>query len=423
MTRKAASSNAKAYPKVIKHGNASVMLYRVRNRAKTLFTLSYKQADGKRVLKQFADEKQAKREAEAAARRLHEGNLQVLELKDKDRFVYVEAIKAIHPTGKRLDIAAQEYAQAWKLLDGESILEAAKFYHKRKEGVKAVTVNAAYDQFIAYVQKKGLSDVYLKDLKVRLGNFAKRYGTLEVHTVTGDELRSWLDTLEISNRSRDNALALLKTFFRFCQRNKHVQKGDLPTDEIDRLTDKNTSGEIQIFTPAEMRCLLDNASIETLPYLVLGGFAGIRTAEQIRLEWQDIDFIGGYIEIKPAKAKTRQRRLIPMQPNLTAWLTPLKRSIGPVFTMRRPEKNCCEIVAKRAGIEWKHNALRHSYISYRMASIHDENKVAAEAGNSPAMIYANYRQVVRPEQANEWFSIRPLETENIIPIWNQNPSR
>ena len=416
MTRKASSANASAYPKVIKHGNASVMLYRVRNRARTLFTLSYKQTDGKRVLKQFADEKEAKREADAAARRLHEGNLQVLELKDKDRFVYVEAIKAIHPTGKRLDIAAQEYAQAWRLLDGESILEAAKFYHKRKEGVKPVTISAAYDQFIANVQKRGLSDVYLKDLKVRLGNFAKCYGTLEVHTVTGDELHSWLDGLAISNRSRDNALALLKTFFRFCQRNKFIQKGDLPTDEIDRLTDKNTTGEIQIFTPTEMQSLLDNASVEALPYLLLGGFAGIRTAEQIRLEWQDVDLAGGYIEIKPAKAKTRQRRLIPIQPNLAVWLTPLKRNTGAVITIKRPEKNSCEIVADKAGIKWKHNALRHSYISYRMALIHDENKVAAEAGNSPAMIYANYRQVVRPEQATKWFSIIPSIDDNIIPI-------
>jgi len=71
-------------------------------------------ADGKRKLRQFADEKEAKDEADAAARRLHEGELQVLQLRDADKHVYVEALKMIQPTGKRLDIVAKEYADALK---------------------------------------------------------------------------------------------------------------------------------------------------------------------------------------------------------------------------------------------------------------------------------------------------------------------
>ena len=36
-------------------------------------------------------------------------------------------------------------------------------------------------------------------------------------------------------------------------------------------------------------------------------------------------------------------------------------------------------------LAWKHNALRHSFISYRVA------KVSLEAGNSPRMVFSNYR--------------------------------
>ncbi len=46
-------------------------------------------------MRQFADEKEAKQEADAAARRLHEGELQVLQLRDADKPVYVEALKMI----------------------------------------------------------------------------------------------------------------------------------------------------------------------------------------------------------------------------------------------------------------------------------------------------------------------------------------
>jgi hypothetical protein len=58
-------------------------------------------------------------------------------------------------------------------------------------------------------------------------------------------------------------------------------------------------------------------------------------------------------------------------------------------------------------VAWKHNALRHSFISYRLAFLCDENRVAMEAGNSPAMIYQNYRQLVTHEAAECWFSIVP----------------
>jgi hypothetical protein len=38
-------------------------------------------------------------------------------------------------------------------------------------------------------------------------------------------------------------------------------------------------------------------------------------------------------------------------------------------------------LARRLGIEWPHNVLRHSFISYRIAKIKNANEVALEAGN------------------------------------------
>ena len=40
---------------------------------------------------------------------------------------------------------------------------------------------------------------------------------------------------------------------------------------------------------------------------------------------------------------------------------------------------------------WKHNALRHSFISYRLAAVPNTAQVALEAGNSPQMIFGHYR--------------------------------
>ncbi len=60
-----------------------------------------------------------------------------------------------------------------------------------------------------------------------------------------------------------------------------------------------------------------------------------------------------------------------------------------------------------AAFAWKHNALRHSFISYRVADIQNVAQVALEAGNSPQMIFQHYRELVRPAAAKEWFAIEP----------------
>ncbi len=57
--------------------------------------------------------------------------------------------------------------------------------------------------------------------------------------------------------------------------------------------------------------------------------------------------------------------------------------------------------------KWKHNALRHSFISYRVAETQDVAKVSLEAGNSPQIIFKNYRELVQPKEAKAWFAINP----------------
>jgi hypothetical protein len=56
---------------------------------------------------------------------------------------------------------------------------------------------------------------------------------------------------------------------------------------------------------------------------------------------------------------------------------------------------------------WRQNALRHSFISYRVAETGDVARTSLEAGNSPKMIFRHYREIVDAEAAKAWFSIRP----------------
>lgn len=72
-------------------------------------------------------------------------------------------------------------------------------------------------------------------------------------------------------------------------------------------------------------------------------------------------------------------------------------------------------LAKKLGIKWPHNVLRHSFISYRIAEIKDAARVALEAGNSPEIIFKHYRELVTEHEAREWFSIQPPEGWSPVP--------
>jgi hypothetical protein len=71
--------------------------------------------------------------------------------------------------------------------------------------------------------------------------------------------------------------------------------------------------------------------------------------------------------------------------------------------------------SKAAQVAWKANALRHSFITYRLAQIKDVAATALEAGNSPTMIFRHYRELATEEEAAEWFSILPANTlRNVV---------
>jgi integrase len=79
---------------------------------------------------------------------------------------------------------------------------------------------------------------------------------------------------------------------------------------------KVISGEPGILTPEQMARLLESADEATLPFWAIGGFAGLRTAELARLQWEQVDFQAGLIEVTAKSSKTAARRLVKIEPNL-----------------------------------------------------------------------------------------------------------
>jgi integrase len=174
-----------------------------------------------------------------------------------------------------------------------------------------------------------------------------------------------------------------------------------------------------ILSVNESARLLGAATPEVLPYIAIGLFAGLRRAELERLDWSEVDFESGLIEVKAAKSKTAQGRFVNMQPNLREWLLPVRQHKGNVIRANRFRfRRSFEQARAAAGInEWPENALRHSFASYHLAHFKSLNALTLEMGHTNSqMLFAHYRELVKPWEAERYWNIRPVTKEKVVPL-------
>ena len=404
------------FPIVVKRGSSVVRIYRDRKPTGTYYRVAY-HIGGKRHRLHFNDLEKATSEAEAKASQLSRGDIDAAQLTGKDRLVYGRAVEAVKEHGAPLDAVALEYSEARKLLDGVSLIEAARFYSRHHgRGITRKSVADAVDAMIAAKASKGVSTVYRADLVYRLGAFKEAFHC-DVNALTPDDVKTFFESrlARLSPGSHNNFLRVIRTFLRFAQNRGWLSKETDLLARVEKRSEKPTP--VEIFTPAQVAALLKYASPEFASCLALGAFAGLRSEEIRRLDWADVERRPGFIEVAAHKAKTAARRIVPLSDNLVGWLAIAPRKGERVWLQ---SKDCffraMRDTAADAKIKWKQNAVRHSWISYRLAEIQDVNRVALEAGNSPQMIFRHYRELATPDQARTWFSIAPDASDKVIAI-------
>jgi integrase len=402
------------FPITVKRGSSSVKIYRDRKPEGTYYRVAY-HLGGKRHRLSFNDFEKAKDEAEAKASQLSRGDIDAVQMTGRDRLVYGRALDAVKQFDVPLDGVAIEYAEARKHLGGVSLIDAVRFYARHNgQGIKRKNVGEAVEEFIAAKAQKGVSDVYVADLRYRLGRFATAFHC-DLNAVTPDDVQRFFAAITLAPGSHINFMRTLRTFLGFALRHGWLSK------EVDLLARvekrRETRAPVEIFTPGELASLLQDAKADVAPCIALGAYAGLRSAEILRLEWSDLERHQGFVEVAAHKAKTAARRIVPISESLARWLAIAPRTSTRVWPRNRDSFFKAVIrAANNAGIKWKHNALRHSFISYRLAELQDVNRVALEAGNSPAMIFRHYRELCTPEQAKTWFAIVPQAAVNVVPI-------
>jgi integrase len=299
---------------------------------------------------------------------------------------------------------------------GKTITAAKAFFVDHLERVLRckITVAQLAQEVFETKRKDGVSEKYLVNMRYYFKRFVRDFGSRIIAGITVEELDNWLRSLPGSPQNRLNFRTNISVLFNYAVKRRMIDSNPVAFTAKPRLIDRPP----EIFAVDELRSLLVAASAAeplVLPMLAIGAFAGLREAEIQRLDWLEIDLARGHIEVTAAKAKSARRRIVPIQPNLAAWLRPYASMRGPVVPAGARRK--LDQVCKAAGLlKWPNNGLRHSFASYRLAAIHDAPRVSAELGHtSPQMLYSTYREVVRPEEADRYWRIRPAAaTGNVV---------
>jgi len=389
----------------VKRNGISVRIRPVTKAGRQYFIADYF-LNGRRKLVWRSTEAEARAAASEAIDKISTGETEILELSRQDRDLFIRCRDAHAGCVVPMDSALREYNDAIRLLAGRaSIAEAARDWLARHNvPVPRKTVAEACDDCLKAVTTDGKSKDRLKQLSAAFDKFKQDHNMM-VTLITTAHVSQWLAGLDLSERTRHNYRSVLGYLCRWCCLRGYLQKG---TNWLEGVQEYSATphGDILIFSPEELVKLMDKAEDAMKPFLAVQAFAGLRHAEAARLDWSEIDLADKFIEVPAFKSKNNQRRLVPIHENLVAWLTPHKKDRGPICEFANTTKQILKI-ADEAKLTWKHNGLRHSFISYRVAECADVPRVADEAGNSPAMIRQHYLRRVKPALATEWFAIQP----------------
>ncbi len=268
---------------------------------------------------------------------------------------------------------------------------------------RRLSVATAADACLERKEAQGLSRRHAGNCRFHFRQIVAAFGDRDVADVTPDELRRWIDTLAVSNASKN----AMRRHASLIWSHAETMGAGCPNPAKALPQWKATPGETAIFTPAEARTLMSAADPKILPALAIGLFAGLRRSELIGLDWRHVH--ASEIEVTAMNAKSSRRRFVPIHDNLAEWLAPYRKQSGKVVSSESTWKRWFERAKAEAGItDPSKNDVRHSFGSYFYALTDDAGKVAAALGHTDSRtVFNHYRALARKTEAEAYFNLQP----------------
>lgn len=344
--------------------------------------------------------------------------------------------------------AVKEYAEARAKLGGRATpREAAEFWAARNPDGSAVTLGEARAAFMAEVRDQGVRS-YTSRLEARLEAFAEWLGggklkkgdERAVVSIEARDMEEFLDAhkkrceagafgpraVRFTEATRQKWRVTFKHFFSWAAAKYALAidpSATLPKAKKKKV--KSAAAKTIVFLHAgEVEKLLraaERVAPAFVPTVAILFFAGLRPAELIGkyegegaaipgLDWSKVDR-DGHIVVEGATTKTGQRRTVPMESNLKAWIDAYAPEVreGPVARNPQAWQKAKVKITKEAGVAWPQDAARHSYASQHFAKYADRARLEANMGHTQGsgVLEQHYKGLVEVAEAERYWAIMP----------------
>ena len=254
-----------------------------------------------------------------------EGSL-TIEVSQPELRIFKEAKRILQPYGLEVDAAARRLRDALNRIKGASLDEVVDFYLTHgKRLVVATGPTEPYQKYLDDLRRRGVGEFHLRDTKKFVGKYVvKLPAYLTLQTIQIDE---YLASMGGKARNKNNARDKIIAFYNFLQQKGYLPNGiDHPAKGTTRYVDPRpeitneedaaaSATATDIYTPEEMKAMIEVADPDEKVTVELKGFSGLRTEELVRLWSVLIDEAERQINLSAAIAKLDQRT-IPIVENL-----------------------------------------------------------------------------------------------------------
>ena len=256
-------------------------------------------------------------------------------------------------------------------------------------------------------------------LRKELRNFIVKHGEMDVGELQQEPLLAWIERDSPGPRFRNNRHATWRTFLNRCREWKYLPRGEKTVAELIKKVKEPKLANPPIFSVNEatkILALLWKEAPRKVPAFVLGCWFGLRPLRELRkVQWEWFDWERGYLHMPvEAVTKTGQERYVPIPRNARAMLMRWSKEHGAGNVTKEKGLVCewhdRENISRlaRAGkvIEvWTQDVMRHSSISYMLATGKGYSEIAEAHGNSEKVIRSNYRRPLRKEDGEAWYKV------------------
>ena len=338
-------------------------------------------------------------------------------LSPTERAALAQAIETIRAAGGRV----------------EAVADAATFYKETHLQGAKMTITEVVEEQLEEIRVGRRPATYM-DRRRNLAPLVADHGPELAAAMTRATAREWIlaaNTLSMQ-AARKRALHAL---FSFAWAKGYVDGNPVAMIKVE----SPVRDEVSILSPEDAEEVLRRAEKHApvlVLYLAIGLFAGLRPMNELRgLDWEDIDLGGNRITVSRASSKTNRARLVPISPNLAAWLgaIPKAKRKGRIFYSRRlldwitgrepredkrikkpgkqkkADKKAGKSLRKKFGsLPWGQDIMRHTRTSYRMAETKNAPMVAEEGGHTQQIMKLHYtNQRITDEAVKKFWAIMP----------------